>query len=622
MAISLLQEFLLLTLEDEGGQFDTVPEIFLTCGVAGAVLMDLALQDRIDADPSALWVVDPTPTGDVVLDQVLAQLGAEPKRLDAGTWLRKLSKTALELRQTAIHGLCDAGILRQEKSGFQWVMESRKYPVEQGREMVEAKRRIMSLIFSNDIPAPRDCALVSLAASSLVFERTLTKSMFAQTRDRIEQLQKLDLIGGSISTAAKEFTAELKKGERGAIVGGIVGNVVEWYDFCIYGYFATVIGPLFFPATNTAATLMATFGVFAVGFMGRPIGAIIIGHVADRIDRRQAVILSVMLMVIPSTIMGLLPTYAQIGVWAPLALVVMRFLQGIAVGGEYSSSAVLLVEAALPGRRGFISSLANVGGTIGTMLGSGVGALVMAYLPAAWGWRVAFLFGMVLGVVVFFIRRALPHSETIAEVHKSRTVPVVEIFRNHWREVLQMGGLQISGFIAFYLCNVYLVTWLIENTKLNASTILYINALALGVTLIADPFFSAVSDRTGRKPLLVIGSVLMAAVTVPMFMLMQGAGAAFVLIGQVVLIVMMTAMGGGSTVYMAEVFPPHLRTSGMAISLNLTAVLFGGTVPLLAVWLTKMTGNPLAPAWYLVVAALLTAVAAIPMRNLDRRHAH
>ncbi len=619
MAISLLEEFLLLTLEDSGGQFDTVPEIFLTCGVAGAVLMDLALQGRIDSDQQAIWVVDATPTGDPVLDAVLQTLDAEPQRLETGVWLRRLSKTALDHRRTAIRRLCELGVLREANSSFLWVMQSRRYPTDQGQERVEAKRRILHLLFSHEIPTPRDGALVSLAAACLVFERTLTPGMLTDARERIQHIAQLDMIGGTIATAAKAFSAELKKAERGAILGGVAGNLVEWYDFSIYGYFATVIGPLFFPSTHQALSLMATFGVFAVGFLGRPLGAVLIGHVADRINRRTAVILSVAMMVIPSLVMGLLPTYAQIGFLAPLALVLMRFIQGVAVGGEYSSSSVLLVEAALPGRRGLISSLSGLGATLGMMLGSAVGALIMGTLPNAWGWRVAFLIGLLLGLGVFLIRRHLPQDETVAAVEKSRRAPVVEIFSQHWTTVLRMSALMVSGFIGGYLCNVYLVTWLMQNTRLTAPVILSLNAGALGVSLLVDPLLCTLSDRVGRKLLLMIGSLLVALFTVPIFLFMEGALAPVVLAGQILLVVLLSCMGAGSTVYLVEAFPRHLRTSGMAISLNITALLFGGTLPLIAVYLTTVTGNALAPAWYLVAAAMLTAIMAAPMRSLDTR---
>jgi MHS family proline/betaine transporter-like MFS transporter len=619
MSISLLEEFLLLTLEDEGGRFDTVPEIFLTCGVAGAILMDLSLRGRIDSDLTSVWVVDSTPTGDAVLDQVLSQVAAEPTRLSAAAWLRKLSLTAPDNRQAAIERLCTRGILHKNQDGFTWVLKARRYPVLQGGELVEAKRRLMNLIFTTEIPTPHDSALMSLAASCHVFERILTPSALKEALVRINQVARLDLIGGKIAKEARQFMAELKHAERRAILGGMAGNIVEWYDFSIYGYFALILGPLFFPSDDPATTLMATFGVFALGLVGRPIGTVLIGHIADRINRRQALLLTVSLMMIHSFVVAVLPSYAQVGILAPLALLFMRFLQGIAVGGEYATSSVMLVEAALPSRRGFISSLSKMSAAFGMLLGSAVGAIIMATLPTAWGWRVAFLFGLVLGLVAFVLRRKLPHGETLAVASKARSAPIVEIFRHHWRTVLNLSGLVAGSFIGAYLFSIYLVTWLTENTELGTPTILLINTLALASSLFFTPLFSALSDRIGRKPLLMIGSLLAATLTVPLFMLMQGATAAVVLAAWLVLIAIMACMNGGSTVYLVQAFPPQLRTSGLAVSLTLAAVVFGGTLPVVAVWLTTLTGSALAPAWYFAVVALLTAVLAAPMPSLDNR---
>ena len=619
MSISLLEEFLLLTLEDEGGRFDTVSEIFLTCGVAGAILMDLSLRGRIDSDLTSVWVVDSTPTGDAVLDQVLSQVAAEPTRLSAAAWLRKLSLTAPANRQAAIERLCERGILHQDADRFMWVMKARRYPVLQSGELVEAKRRLMNLVFTTEVPTPHDSALMSLAASCHVFERILTPAALKDTRLRIDQLASFDLIGGRIAKEARQFTAELKQAERRAILGGMAGNIVEWYDFSIYGYFALVMGPLFFPSDNPATTLMATFGVFALGLVGRPVGTILIGHIADRINRRQALLLTVLLMMIPSFVVGILPTYAQVGIFAPLALLFMRLLQGVAVGGEYAASSVMLVESAMPGRRGFVSSLSKMSAAFGMLLGSAAGAIIMATLPTAWGWRAAFLFGLVLGLVAFVLRRQLPHGETLAVAAKARSVPIVEIFRHHWKTVLNLSGLVASTFISAYLCAIYLVTWLMVNTSLSTQTILFINTLVLASSILLIPVFSLLSDRIGRKPLLMIGSLLAAVLTVPLFMLMKGASIAVVLGAQLVLAVVRACMNGGSTVYLVEAFPPHLRTSGLAVSLTLAAVVFGGTLPVVAVWLTTLTGSALAPAWYFAVVALLTAVLAAPMRNLDSR---
>lgn len=619
MSISLLEEFLLLTLEDEGGQFDTVPEIFLTCGVAGAILMDLSLRGRIDSDLTAVWVVDNTPTYDAVLDRVLAELAAEPNRLSAAAWLRKLSLTAPGNRQAAIERLCERGILHKSEGGFMWVMKARRYPVVHGDELIEAKRRLMNLIFTAEIPTPHDSALMSLAASCHVFERILTPGALKAARARIDQLAGFDLIGGRIAKEAHQFTNELKQAERRAILGGMAGNVVEWYDFSIYGYFSLVLGPVFFPSHDPATTLMATFGVFALGLIGRPIGTVLVGHIADRISRRQALLMTASLMSLHSLVVAILPGYAQVGILAPLALLFMRLLQGVAVGGEYATSSVMLVETALPGRRGLISSLSKMSAVLGMLLGSAVGAIVMATLPSAWGWRVAFLFGLILGLIAFALRRKLPHGETLAVAAKARSVPIVEIFRHHWKTVLNLSGLVASSFVGAYLFSIYLVTWLAENTRLSTPTILLINMLSLACSLLLTPLFSALSDRIGRKPLLMTGSLLAATLTVPLFMLMQGATAVVVIAARLVLLAVQACMNGGSTVYLVEAFPPHLRTSGLAVSLTLAAVVFGGTLPVIAVWLTNLTGSALAPAWYFAVIALFTAVLAAPMRSLDNR---
>jgi MHS family proline/betaine transporter-like MFS transporter len=229
------------------------------------------------------------------------------------------------------------------------------------------------------------------------------------------------------------------------------------------------------------------------------------------------------------------------------------------------------------------------------------------------------LFGLVLGLIAFALRRKLPHGETLAVAAKARSVPIVEIFRHHWKTVLNLSGLVASGFVGAYLFSIYLVTWLTENTHLSTPTILLINMLSLACSLLLTPVFSALSDRIGRKPLLMTGSLLAATLTVPLFMMMQGATAVVVIAARLVLLAVQACMNGGSTVYLVEAFPPHLRTSGLAVSLTLAAVVFGGTLPVIAVWLTNLTGSALAPAWYFAVIALLTAVLAAPMRSLDNR---
>lgn len=480
-SLGLIEEFLLLTLEDEGGEFDNVPDIHLNCGLAGAALMDLAVRGRIDSDLEAVWAVDTTPTGDATLDRVLARIAAEPARLDAGAWIGRLSHDAAAIREAALDALCAGGVLRREEHSFLWVMKARRYPVNEGRERPEAKRRILALLFNDELPDPYDIALIALADACCVFERILTPVTLASVRPRIAQLGRMDLIGGEIARTAQKVSVELKAAERRTVLAGLAGNVMEWYDFGVYGFFAAAIGNQFFPSRDPSTSLLASFSVFAVGFLARPMGGLLFGHMGDRLGRRAAVIASVVMMVVPTFLMGLLPTYEQIGVAAPVILILLRLAQGLAVGGEYTTSMVLLVEEAQPKRRGRVGSFAPFGAFGGLLLGSAVGAAITGLLPAdhaaTWGWRVAFLTGLLIGLVVLYVRRRLPPEEIILTTEEARTSPLVEAFRTQWTTILKVIGLNLVNGIGFYLCFVYVTTWLRQIDDIPQSTALALNSL-------------------------------------------------------------------------------------------------------------------------------------------------
>ncbi len=338
--VSLIEELLLLTLEDSGGEFDEVPEVYLTCGIAGGALMELSLKGRVDSDLTELWAADTTPTGDAILDQVLAEIAAEPARLDPKAWIVRLAPKATAMREAALARLCDRGILMRRDERFLWVLHDRRYPVVAGQERPEAKRRILELLFNDDIPDPEDAALIGLANACFVFERIFTPAQLKEVKPRIEMLSRLDLIGGALVETARKLNLEIKSSERRTVIAGLAGNVMEWYDFGVYGFFAAAIGRQFFPADDPNVSLIASFGVFAAGFLARPMGGLVFGHIGDRQGRRAAVISSVLMMVVPTLFMGFLPTYAQIGIAAPLLLILLRLLQGLAVGGEYTTSMV------------------------------------------------------------------------------------------------------------------------------------------------------------------------------------------------------------------------------------------------------------------------------------------
>jgi MHS family proline/betaine transporter-like MFS transporter len=612
MTISLIEEFLLLALEDSGGEFANIPETSLSCGIAGAALMDLAIRNKIDSDLASLWAVDPSPTDSDMLNRILGEIAAEPQRLDAKTWIARLTPQAMKLRDEALAKLCERGILRRVDNVFLWVLKARRYPVEKEAERLEGKRRILALLFNQEIPDPYDVALVALANACSIFERILTPSTLIEAGPRIRQLSRMDLIGAEIAHTAQVMNAEIKIAERRTAIAGLAGNVMEWYDFGIYGFFAAVIGRQFFPAHDPAISLLASFGVFAVGFIGRPVGALLFGHVGDRYGRKTALMLSVILMAVPTLAMGLMPTYAQIGTAAPILLVAMRLFQGLAVGGEFTTSIVLMVEEAQRSRRGIVGSFAPFGAIGGLLLGSVVGGTLAASLSAEatadWGWRAAFLTGLIIGGVVLFVRRRLPPDQTITAIEDSRRSPIVLAFKTQWRTILKIVGTVLVQGTGFYLCFVYLASWIVQYAHVPSSTALLLNGLGLALLVAMLPVAGAISDRIGRKPLMLLSVLGIAVTSWPLFLLVGQGSIAAIIVGQACMAVFQAGISGALPAFMVEALPKHVRCTALSVGQNLAQACFGGTVPLIAVYLISTTGYSLAPAIYLTATAVVSFI--------------
>ena len=610
MTVSLIEEFLLLALEDQGGEFSRIPETSLSCGLAGAALMDLAIRGKIDSDLEYLWVADPSPTDSEMLNHVLAEIAAEPQRLHPRDWIARLTPQAVRLRGEALAKLCERGILREEDHTYLWVLQARRYPVEKGAERLEGKRRILALLFNQEIPDPYDVALIALADACGVFERILSKTTFAEAGPRIRQLRRMDLIGAEIAHTAEVMNLEIRKGERRTVIAGLAGNVMEWYDFGIYGFFAAVMGKQFFPAHDPAVSLMASFGVFAVGFLGRPMGALIFGHLGDRHGRRHALMASVLMMAAPTLLIGLMPTYAQIGILAPALLVVLRLCQGMAVGGEFTTSMVLLVESAQSSRRGLVGSFAPVGASGGMLLGSIVGAAVTGFLSAdaiaSWGWRAAFLFGLVIGVVVLWVRRRLPPDPTIEAITEARSSPIITAFRTQWLTILRITGTVLTLGIGFYLNFVYLSTWLVQYAGLSRPVALLLNALMLAMQLVTLPLAGALSDRIGRKAQMLLATLGFALMSWPLYTLISHGSIWAIMAGQLGFVLLQSGISSALPAWTVEALPRHVRCTALSFGTNLAQAIFGGTVPLVAVALISASGNKLAPAFYLSAAAAVS----------------
>jgi MFS transporter, MHS family, proline/betaine transporter len=398
---------------------------------------------------------------------------------------------------------------------------------------------------------------------------------------------------------------------RRGVIAGVAGNVLEWYDFALFGFFAQQIGAHFFPADNPTASLIAAFGTFAAGFLMRPIGGALFGWVGDKFGRKQALIWSVLAMAFPSFFIGVLPGTATIGIAAPILLLLCRLLQGIAVGGEYGASAVFLVEGAEPGRRGWMGSWAPVGAFAGTLLGSAAGAIVNFSLPPeavlAWGWRIPFILGLGVGLGGLAIRRY--YMERVPHQAPARS-PLGEAFRSYWRTILHQTALVAGLAVGFYTTFVYSATWLAQVAQVPARTALSINTLAMGLSLVASLAAGSLSDRVGRRPVLLAWAGTQALLAYPLMALMGRGELGGMVAGQVALALLVAAGSGALPATMAELAPWRVRCTVVAVAHNLAMALLGGTTPLVGAWLVARTGHGLAPAVYLAAAGAISFVAA------------
>jgi len=406
---------------------------------------------------------------------------------------------------------------------------------------------------------------------------------------------------------------------RRIIVAGIVGNVMEWYDFAIYGYFVSTIGQLYFPATDKAASLLAAYGAFAVGFVVRPIGAAIFGHIADRIGRAYSLIWSVVAMTIPSVCIGFLPTYQDIGVAASVLMLFLRILQGLAVGGEYVGSVVFLTERAPTANRGLDSSWPTFGATLGFLLGSAAGTVIYSALSPAevsgWGFRVPFLLGVLVGVTGFLIRRNL----TLDTPPAKAGYPLLVALRTYPKEMVQAIGISVINGIGFYLLFSYIVTWLQLYSDIKPSTSLAFTTVNMAIMMAVTPLAGALSDRIGRKPVLLYTGAGMVVLTVPLWALMKFGGLPEIFLAQLVFALLVGAYSAVNPVAICEIFPPAVRSSAASTAYNITMGFAGGTAPIVATWMIERSHRPGAPAVYLVLSAVVSTLAVLSVRIFKPR---
>jgi metabolite-proton symporter len=407
-----------------------------------------------------------------------------------------------------------------------------------------------------------------------------------------------------------------------AIIAGCAGNLIEWYDFFLYAFTSIYFAPLFFPNGDQTTQLLQTAGVFAVGFLARPVGGWFFGRYADRRGRRAAMVVSILLMGVGSLLIGILPTYAQIGVAAPFLLLIGRILQGFSTGGQYGTAATYLSEIAGSGKRGFYASFQYVTVIAGQLLAAGLLLLLDQFIDdaamIAWGWRVLFLVGAVASLSIIAFRHQM--HETATAENRAKDAGSVRAMLKHWRPCLVVAGLTAGGSTTFYTFTTYTQTYLVNTAGMSKAVATGVVTGALVPFMLMQPAFGLLSDRIGRRNSLIIFGALGAVSFFPLLYALGGvsnAGTAFaLLLAALTICSFYSAISG---LFKAELFPMHVRAVGVGLAYGVANAVFGGTAPYIALWF-KGRGVESGFYWYVTAVCAISFITAVVMPDTRKNN--
>ena len=410
---------------------------------------------------------------------------------------------------------------------------------------------------------------------------------------------------------------------RGALLAGVAGNMLEWFDYSLYGFFASVISANFFPAKDPIVGLMITFLVFGLGFVARPVGGFLFGHYADRIGRKNVLAITVILMGGSTLIMGLLPSYARIGVAAPIILTFARLLQGTAAGGEFGSCVSFLAEYATPRNRAFIVSWSQVSAAAGLLLGALWGTALSSLLSQpqlySWGWRIAFIFGIVVALAGYIIRKNVDETPVFQQKTESDALsqtPLVDAFRNYKKELITVFFLVGGSNVTYWLVLNFMSTYISRFLKLGMTTGFSLTVVTLVAFMAGVPLAGHLADRFGRKPLMLAGSGGLTFLGYPLFKALARTSSYGEMAGIVIVLALIFSLYiGGFTVGISELFPTNVRCSGFSMAYQVSSAVFGGTAMATVTWLIRASGSNMAVPMYmsgLMFVCLLATVFLFP----------
>lgn len=406
-----------------------------------------------------------------------------------------------------------------------------------------------------------------------------------------------------------------------AMLVGVSGTALQWYDFALFGYFAPIIAEIYFPSQNPVAGMLNAFGVFAVGYLLAPLGSIVFGYIGDRYGRKRALTLSILAMAIPTAMISILPGFERIGMAAPILITLLRVAQGFVASSEFTSSAVFLVEHAKPGRKAFYGCLTSSAYSVGVIIAGLSASLFTASFMPDWGWRLGFALALIAGLVIFYLRRNVPETPVYQQIlsHEKPRLPLISAIKRAPYVFVGVIGLGWLIGVMTFGTYVFTVSYLHTYFNLSLSSTTLMVSLALAVDALLEPFMAILADKIGHLRVMTVGIVLMLLFSFPVFYLLALADVSTIIVGMVLMSVLIAVAFAPMNAYMVELFPKVCRTSGFGVAFHLGISLFGGSAPLVLMWLVEKTGHVLAPASYFVVAALI-GLASLAICEVGRRN--
>ena len=401
---------------------------------------------------------------------------------------------------------------------------------------------------------------------------------------------------------------------RRAVAAAAVGNVLEWYDFVVYGYLGITIAKLFFPSKDATTSLLLAFLTYGVGYLMRPLGSLVLGAVADKYGRKLGLSITLLLMALGTVMIGIAPTYAVAGAFAPAFILLARLIQGFSAGGEIGGATAFMIEHAPAERRGYFGSLQQATQAVALLCGSLFGAAVTGLLSQdqllLWGWRIPFLIGFIIGPVGFYIRSQTSETEDFKKLKNAKEhSPIAEVFGKHWSSILAGFGVVITWTVAQGFFLFYMPTFAVKQLGLPQATPLVTTSICLGILAVLGPIFGSMSDRIGRRSILLIAAGAFMILAYPMVSAVVAVHSlAGLFIMQAVAAVLLAGFAGPAPAVLAEIFPTGVRSSGISIAYTLAVTIFGGFAPFIATWLIAATGDKVSPSWYVTGSAALSLV--------------